>query len=178
MNAICGAPTSRITLRSGRTADKDLMTGGESPRRKEKEMAIASKEEERKALEQIRKIVAGLGEDSYVATAFEGCFEIAEENISNDWAGSMKQKLDNAEFAEDQLRAKVKDLTDTAEEARMKAEDAEKRAEKAESEASEYLQNMTENAIMVEAKKARIEKLEEEIIRLKAKLYDLMIAEK
>lgn len=56
----------------------------------------ATKEQERKALEQIKKIVDSLGKDSYIATAFEGCFEIAEENIENDFACSMKQKYERA----------------------------------------------------------------------------------
>lgn len=56
----------------------------------------ATKEQERKALEKIRKIVADLGEDSYIGTAFEGCFEIAEENIENDFACSMKQRAEKA----------------------------------------------------------------------------------
>ena len=58
---------------------------------------MATKEQELKALQQIRKIVSGLGDDSYIATAFEGCFEIAEENIQNDWACSMKQRAESAE---------------------------------------------------------------------------------
>ena len=58
---------------------------------------VATKEQELKALEQIKKIINGLGEDSYVGTAFEGCFEIAEENIRNDWACSMKQRAESAE---------------------------------------------------------------------------------
>lgn len=58
---------------------------------------MTTKEQERKALEQIRKIVAGLGENSYIATAFEGCFEIAEQNIDNDFACSMKQRWEKAE---------------------------------------------------------------------------------
>lgn len=59
--------------------------------------ASATKEQERKALAKIRKIVEGLGEDSYIATAFEGCFEIAESNIENDFACSMKQRAESAE---------------------------------------------------------------------------------
>ena len=39
----------------------------------------ATKEQERKVLEQIRKMVEELGTDSYIAMAFEGCFEIAEK---------------------------------------------------------------------------------------------------
>ena len=44
----------------------------------------ATKEQELKALEKIKKIVADLGEDSYIGMAFEGCFEIAKDNIEND----------------------------------------------------------------------------------------------
>lgn len=66
---------------------------------------MSTKEQERKALEQIKKIVAGLGNDSYIAMAFEGCFEIAEENIENDFGCSMKQRAESAE-------RKVKELED------------------------------------------------------------------
>lgn len=58
------------------------------------EDAPATKEQERKALAQIKKIVESLGKDSYIGTAFEGCFEIAEENIENDFACSMKQRAE------------------------------------------------------------------------------------
>ena len=53
---------------------------------------MSTKEQELKALEKIRKIVEDLGEESYIGTAFEGCFEIAEENIENDFACSMKNR--------------------------------------------------------------------------------------
>ena len=49
---------------------------------------MTTKEQERKALEQIKKIVAGLGEDSYIGIAFAGCFEDAENNIEYDAAFS------------------------------------------------------------------------------------------
>jgi hypothetical protein len=58
---------------------------------------MTTKDQESKVLEQIRKLVAGLGEDSYVAKAFEGCFEIAEDNITNNFACSMKQRAESAE---------------------------------------------------------------------------------
>lgn len=58
---------------------------------------MTTKEQELKALAQIKKIVDGLGEDSYIGTAFDGCFEIAETNIDNDWACSMKQRAESAE---------------------------------------------------------------------------------
>lgn len=54
-------------------------------------MAV-TKDEEFKALEKMRKIVEGLGEDSYIGTAFEGCFEVAGDNIRNDFLCSMRQR--------------------------------------------------------------------------------------
>lgn len=58
----------------------------------------ATKEQERKALARIKKIVEELGEDSYIGMAFDGCFELAEENIENDFACSMKQRAEHAEM--------------------------------------------------------------------------------
>ena len=49
----------------------------------------ATREQERNALKRIRKIVESLGENSYVATAFDGAFEIAENNIEDDFANSV-----------------------------------------------------------------------------------------
>lgn len=68
---------------------------------------MTTKEQERKALEKIRKIVEELGENSYVGTAFEGCFEIAEENIDNDFACSMKQRAESAQKKVEVLEAEV-----------------------------------------------------------------------
>lgn len=58
---------------------------------------MTTKDQERKALEKIRKIVEELGEGSYIGMAFEGCFEIAEENIENDFGCSWKQRAERAE---------------------------------------------------------------------------------
>lgn len=58
----------------------------------------ATKEQERKALARIKKIVEELGEDSYIGMAFDGCFDVAEENIENDFACSMRQRAEHAEM--------------------------------------------------------------------------------
>lgn len=55
---------------------------------------IATKEQELKALEKIRKIVEDLGEQSYVRTAFAGCFDYAEQNIEYDAAFSLQEELE------------------------------------------------------------------------------------
>lgn len=65
------------------------------------------KEQEMKALTEIRRIIARLGENSYVGTALEGCLEIAEDNIKNDFLCSMKQKL---KMTENTLNSKINEL--------------------------------------------------------------------
>ena len=75
--------------------------------------APATKQQERDTLEKIRKMVEQLGPDSYLATAFEGCFDLAAENIDNDWACSMADRARRAEKRaaelEDKLAESVKD---------------------------------------------------------------------
>jgi len=144
---------------------------------------MTTKDQERKALEQIRKIVESLGENSYIGTAFEGCFEMAEKNIEYDSAFSMKNERDNAEFAEEQLRAKVKDQEKEIEVLQQRAEEAEKIANNKIESADKWCvkyheatEMATENWNKYREQEDRAEALEQEIIKLKAKLYDLMTA--
>ena len=71
---------------------------------------ITSKDQERAALRKIHKIVESLGENSYIATAFEGCFELAEENIENDFACSLKQDIKALKKALDEREARYASL--------------------------------------------------------------------
>ena len=72
--------------------------------------ATATKDQEREALEKIKAIVEALGPDSYIGTALEGCFEIAERNIENDFACSMKRRAEAAERKAEELEKKVSAL--------------------------------------------------------------------
>ena len=99
-----------------------------------KDNTMTTKEQERKALEKIKKIVAELGENSYIGTAFQGCFEDAETNIENDFAFSMKDRVDTAnrviealQNTERELRAAIKKEHERAESFREWAESAEAR---------------------------------------------------
>lgn len=56
--------------------------------------SIASKDEERKVLNQIIKLLDSLGEDSYCGCAFAGCVEMAKDNIENDFANSWQSRYD------------------------------------------------------------------------------------
>lgn len=68
---------------------------------------MASKAEERAALEKIRGIVDGLGADSYVAITFEGCFDVALDNIGNDFANSPYANYKNAQGRVEKLQAEL-----------------------------------------------------------------------
>ena len=143
---------------------------------------MTTKEQERKALAQIKKIVEGLGEDSYIGTAFEGCFEIAEENIENDWACSMKQRWETAEQACDLRREEAYKLQEELELTKKELELAKKsmkqeqdrtnglwdRLKETERVGSENLSKFNEYSI-------KVREQEHEIMKLKAKLYDLIV---
>lgn len=68
--------------------------------------APATKEQERETLEKIKAMVAELGPQSYLATAFEGCFADAESNIENDFGDSIQRRWENS--MEDLSAAKEK----------------------------------------------------------------------
>ncbi len=58
---------------------------------------ISTKEQEQKALDQIKTILATLEPGSYVRTAFDGCVDAAQSNIKNDFGESPYQDCIKAE---------------------------------------------------------------------------------
>lgn len=151
--------------------------------------APATKQQERDALEKIRKIVEQLGPDSYLATAFEGCFDLAAENIDNDWACSMADRARRAEKRaaelEDKLAESVKDYEAAhaaAHEiaAQKDAEIAGLKAQLAQMQETARWngQRCDEEATAAGEAQRRAEAAEAEVIQLKAKLYDLLVAGK
>lgn len=70
---------------------------------------IATKDQERKALEEIRKIVDNLGENSYVGAAMEGVLELAKDNIENDFVQSMKESVETAEKRAHELEEELEE---------------------------------------------------------------------
>lgn len=125
-----------------------------------------TKADERKVLEQIKKIVEGLGEESYIGTAFKGVFELAEENIEydlwssasdwKDWRDKNAQEIDKRDERISALTKRLNEKTEYANELYKRFREQEVRAIKAE----EILASK-----------------ELEIIKLKAKLYDLTVKE-
>lgn len=142
---------------------------------------MATKEQEREALKKIMKIVEGLGEDSYIGTAFEGCFEIAKENIENDFACSMKQRLETSEKENAGLIKSIAEYQNKVKSLDMKAKNLEeatlaysKEAEKMVEKINSLKDSATKYWNDLQAAEAKLDEKEDEIIKLKAKLYDLM----
>lgn len=137
-----------------------------------------TKAEERKALDRIRKIVAECGADSYIATALDGALELADQNIEEDAAYSTRYYIDKCHAA--------------ADDARKAKEAADHDLQIAREQAAEWTKAAVEikgkwRTAVADAEKAREDKnkavvrqaeLEQEVIRLKAMLFDYMVAER
>lgn len=98
---------------------------------------MTTKEQERQAIQKIRKIVEGMGENSYLATAMEGVLETAEENIEYDAAFSLKGRAEVAEKEASELKKENEEL-------RKALKEAQERAEKSESKRNEAYEAYSE----------------------------------
>lgn len=92
---------------------------------------MTTKEQERKALAQIEKILGTLDRDSWVNTAFAGCVEDARENIENDFANSAKERAEHYEKKYNEAKQEAKEAREALEAMKANAErEAEKRIDK------------------------------------------------
>lgn len=149
---------------------------------------MVTKNDERKALEKIKKIVEELGADSYIAVAFEGCFDIAEENINNDFACSMKQKYEQEHEQVVALLKKVNEyydeLQDFEENNKGLLEEIDTKDQMLEHERSikrelkkeidEADRRIEHLESCIEGKNEAILKYDDELVHLKAKMYDMI----
>ncbi|GEM_PF-5266521 len=163
-----------------------------------------SKDDELKGLEKIRKIVEGLGGiNSYVGMAFEGVWELAERNIRDDAGYSCKEyivsrdsletkiielekflvesKNENGELNNELYRA-YDDLKREKEYREIKLSEKDSKIESLQVIINQNNQEREQNVAKItelEQEKKAVEKendnLREEIIRLKAKLYDFIV---
>ena len=99
-----------------------------------RENTSATKQHERDTLAVIRKMVEELGPQSYLATAFEGCFEDAESNIENDFGDSMKTRwlhadaqLNAAKGTIEELEAQKRSMQETIDSLQRERDEAEAR---------------------------------------------------
>ena len=99
---------------------------------------MTTKEQERQAIQKIRKIVESMGENSYLATAMDGVLETAEENIEYDAAFSLKGRAEVAEKEASKLKKENEELRKALKEAQERAARYESRCNEAYSELQRY----------------------------------------
>ncbi len=85
----------------------------------------ATKDQEREALQKIKAMVADLGPHSYIAAAFKGVFDIAEENIDNDFSGNPVDHADELGVQLAERTVQVGQLAQERDEYKLRAEEAE-----------------------------------------------------
>lgn len=160
---------------------------------------MTTKEQELKALDQIKKILSGLGENSYIGIAMEGMIEDAEENIKNDFGCSMKDRWQHAEKRLDELTTtynqqmcksaeKIRKLESVVDEvehqrdltrkelelAKKTLHDESDRANIALENAKTLNHSYCESLEKIRTMQETIDRKDLEIIKLKARLFDLM----
>lgn len=146
-----------------------------------------TKAEEMKLLEQIESLLAKAEPDGYVAEAFRGCVADARTNIENDWMISNASRYAEAE---DKRAAAARELVAVRAELASVKEDAERymddlndarkerdaaRADLQQAQAAADLQK-EEAAYDVESLKEALQAERAEVVRLKARCFDLMEA--
>ena len=75
---------------------------------------MVTKEQEREILKNIRLAMAGADPEGYIAAAFDGCCDLAESNIENDFCISYRQELQAEQEKSAKLAAELKDAKEAA----------------------------------------------------------------
>ena len=141
---------------------------------------MPTREQERKALTQIKKILDTLGgnpENSYVLRAFDGCVKDAEENIENDFACSWKGRAESAEKRARDWQEKYEAEKKTNKPMQDQVKGLNSQCLFYKKELAERTAKTFEPQQKVAEQDSRIKALEDEIIHLKAKLYDMIVAQ-
>lgn len=146
---------------------------------KNNSIKIASKEEERQALKKIRNIVDKLGENSYIKTAFDGAFELAEGNIEDDAAFSARWYIDKVHLLQKDVscyEARIKESKAIKEQMAKEIDGHKVTIKNQEDEITELMMKITsdskESIVQINTLTNEIKTLTNEITVLKAKLYD------
>ena len=146
-----------------------------------------TKAEEIKALEAIKRILDKAGDDSYIGMAFHGCIEMAQSNIENDFANDPMEAIDTLRRKLDEETKKAVDFMEAFKALKRRCEEDKEahksdlfqmqgRIDKAIAERDEAQRAACEKQCNREDYEAQLKAKDDEIIRLKAKLYDMMTA--
>ena len=156
-----------------------------------------TKAEEYEALNLIRGILKDFDpNETYVGKAFEGCVEQAKQNIDNDWMFSFRSRYENRDRDAaklDEILTKTTDKLRESEEARV---DLVKELNQKNDTIARYIdvvqgkdreisrlkvvrdETYKDLEDKLEEEHQKLEKSQAEILRLKAKLYDVITAGK
>lgn len=85
---------------------------------------MMTKAQEREALKRIANLIDAAGPDSYIGIAFEGCCEIAAENIENDFGCSWKQRAESFQKDVAYLETRVDEMTTEADRLKKQLKEA------------------------------------------------------
>ena len=135
----------------------------------------ATKEEELKAVEKIEKIIHSLGAESYVGKALEGCLDVARRNIEDDAWDSYKATSEYWCREWEKERSNFVDAHTDAENWKADAEYYKERFESTKASLEEEREELARSESHVKLLEAMLEAKNNEVIKLKAKLYDLMV---
>lgn len=94
-----------------------------------KHAVAATRQTERDTLAAIMDLVADLGPNSYIGAAFDGVFEVAEENIENDACFSMKARANALEAEAERRLAMAKEKSIEAQRQLQAAQEFKKKFE-------------------------------------------------
>ena len=141
-----------------------------------------TKQQERDALDQITAILEAAGPDSYIGMAFRGCVEIARQNIENDFGDSLADRasnlaaqLDKVTRQRDEMRRDIECST-RAMQAEM--DNVNKRLEETTQERDKLSTARRDLEAAKAALEAQMEQAQAENVRLKARLYDILMADR
>ena len=133
-----------------------------------------TKDQEREVLQKIAKLINSTEEGSYIKTAFQGCVADARENIDNDFALSWYGRAQSAERKAAEAQTVAKDAREAYEALKATAAQKDRYIEYWKGEAEAAGRENAELEKEAEAAKAEADALRQEVIELKAKLYDFM----
>lgn len=142
----------------------------------------ATKDMERKTLEKIKQMVEELGADSYLKAAFDGVYEIAEQNIENDWGCTTREYVEASFKVEEKARKEREEIAKQIENLKRELETkAQNEIAELEKKHREEIQRQKAERLglenVISNHKANIHDREMTIMELKAKLYDYMARE-
>jgi uncharacterized protein YjaG (DUF416 family) len=145
---------------------------------------MTTKQQERDALAKIQNIIANLGEDSYLAITFKGFANEAETNIENDWAMNAYETIDLCREETRAEKRRYEEANDKLANVTRERDIAWNREKLLDEKNICKIQTIRELGMQLTAASNTNLMLEDingelnaEIIKLKAKLYDIMTAE-